>query len=95
MTPAPQSFQWEPPQAPRRSVRKTPTRTERVRDLFLAQPNVWIDGRSFETEGGCYAWRSRISDVRRQYGLVIENRQRTVRGTQGPYVISEYRYCPR
>jgi hypothetical protein len=95
MTPAPQSFQWEPPQAPRRSVRKTPTRTERVRDLFLAQPNVWIDGRSFETEGGCYAWRSRISDVRRQYGLVIENRQRTVQGTQGPFVISEYRYCPR
>jgi hypothetical protein len=90
MNPEPQSFHWEPPQAPRRA-RRTPTRVERVRDLFLAQPNVWLDGRSFETEGGCYAWRSRISDVRRQYGLVIENRQRTVQGSNGPFVVSEYR----
>lgn len=72
-----------------------PTRVERVRDYFLARPNEWIDGRAFETEGGCYAWRSRISDVRRQFGLVIENRQRTVQGTHGPYVVSEYRYLPR
>lgn len=79
-------------QATPRRTQREPTRTERVRDLFLARPNVWIDGRSFETEGGCYAWRSRISDVRRQFRMVIENRQRTVPGVNGPYVVSEYRF---
>lgn len=97
MNQQPDLFSVPIPSGPRPSPSrsKPPTRTERVRDFFLAQPNVWIDGRRFETEGGCYAWRSRISDVRRQFGMVIENRQRTVQGTHGPYVLSEYRYVPK
>jgi len=74
-------------------VSDSATYTERVRDTFLARPGEWIDGLELERIGGRYAWRSRISDVRRYYGLTIENRVQTVRGEDGTvYRRSEYRY---
>lgn len=76
----------------------TQTFVDRVRDLFLARPNEWISAVEFERVGGRQAWRTRISDVRRTYGLRIENRVRTVIGEDGLYKVwrlSEYRYVRR
>lgn len=59
-------------------------------EYFRARPGVWIDGLTLAGLGGAYAWRSRVSDVRVQLGLNIENRQRRV----GRRVVSEYRLVP-
>jgi hypothetical protein len=64
--------------------------TERVAKLFLSRPTVWIDGLEIARIAGAYAWRSRISDARREFGLNIVNRQRRI----GSRVFSEYRYVP-
>ncbi len=64
------------------------TYTQAVADLFRARPGEWLDGLEIARAGGAYAWRSRVSDVRTQLGLVIENRQRKV----GKRTVSEYRY---
>ena len=63
------------------------TFTGRVAHLFLAHPNEWLDGLKIAQVGGAYAWRSRVSDARQEYGLNITNRQRRI----GKRVISEYR----
>lgn len=64
------------------------TYRDAVADLFRARAGQWIDGLELARAGGAYAWRSRVSDVRTQLGMVIENRQRKV----GKRVVSEYRY---
>lgn len=61
---------------------------DKLEQFFRARPNTWIDGRQLETVAGAYAWRSRVSDLRRQRGMTIENRQRKV----AEFTISEYRY---
>ena len=63
------------------------TFTGRVAHLFLAHPNEWLDGLKIAQVGGAYAWRSRVADARKEYGLNIVNRQRRI----GKRVISEYR----
>lgn len=63
------------------------TFAEAVRDYFTTRPNTWINGMTLSHVGGCYAWRSRVSDCR-QRGMTIENRQRTVDG----HTVSEYRF---
>jgi hypothetical protein len=63
------------------------TYTGRVAHLFLAHPGEWLDGLRIATVGGAYAWRSRVADARREYGLRIVNRQRKI----GLRTISEYR----
>jgi hypothetical protein len=66
-------------------------------EAFLkAHPNTWLE------QFGRQAWRTRLSDLRTQRGMVIENRVRTVvqRGPlltlAGPrtFRVSEYRYVP-
>jgi hypothetical protein len=59
---------------------------------FTRRPNVWIDGRELARIGGAYAWRSRVSDLRRPpFRLQIQNRQRRVRTNGRSVVVSEYR----
>lgn len=63
----------------------------RLAAFFKDRAGQWIDGRELATVAGLYAWRSRVSDLRRApYGLVIENRQRR----NGRFCISEYRLRP-
>jgi hypothetical protein len=64
--------------------------------LFFSQrPNVWIDGMVLESIGGRYAWRSRVSDCRRELGMVIENRLRHQYDASGKrWTTSEYQYVP-
>lgn len=64
--------------------------TDRLAAYFKARPGTWIDGMELSHVAGGYAWRSRCADVRRKYGMTIENRQRRERWI----TISEYRYVP-
>ena len=78
------------------------TFTERIAAYFRQQPEVWIPAVDLERVGGRQAWRTRLSEARRHYGMTIENRIRWVpprvgrAGDQVPgFRLSEYRYVPR
>lgn len=67
--------------------------TQLVASYFKSRPGVWVDGRELATVGGAYAWRSRISDCRRELGMEIQNRQRRIQTADGSRItVSEYRY---
>ena len=71
------------------------TRVVRLARFFERHPNQWIDGRTLAPIAGTYAWRTRISDLRRApYRCTIENRQRSVMTDTGTITVSEYRYVP-
>ena len=66
--------------------------TAKVARYFLDRPGRWIDANDLSYVGGRCAWRTRISDARKRYGLTITNRWRTVHTHAGSrYRISEYR----
>lgn len=68
---------------------------DRVAEYFRDRPGQWVDGRTLETIGGVYAWRTRLSECRRDLGMELQNRQRTIRKDDGSqFVVSEYRYQP-
>jgi len=63
----------------------------RLAQFFRARPGTWIDGRTLSTVAGNYAWRTRVSEIRRRYGMPIENRLRRVTLDDGRTItISEY-----
>ena len=67
----------------------------RLAEYFRRFPNTWIDGRALSHVAGSYAWRTRVSDLRKPpFNMAIENRQAKHRTERGPYVVSEYRYVP-
>lgn len=72
------------------------SRAQLLADFFKRRPLVWIDGRELEIAGR-YAWRSRVSDLRRApYFMDLENRQRRIESTDGTaIVVSEYRFVPQ
>lgn len=61
-----------------------------VADYLAGNPGQWIDGLVLQQIGGCYAWRTRLSECRTQLNMCIENRQRKA----GDRTVSEYRYVP-
>jgi hypothetical protein len=69
------------------------SRTAQLAAYLEARPGQWIDGRILARVAGAYAWRTRVSELRRApYLLTVENRQRTIRTVDGGrYVASEYR----
>ncbi len=67
---------------------------EQLAAYFADRPDQWIDGMALARVAGSYAWRSRCSDVRRKFGMTIENRQRRIARADGSvYVVSEYRWA--
>ena len=71
------------------------TFTAAVARYFRARPGVWVRATELERVGGRQAWRTRVSDARRQFGLTIENRCRRVREADGTvWTLSEYRLVP-
>lgn len=71
------------------------SKAAQLADFFRDHPNEWIDGKVIASMAGGYAWRTRVSDVRRPpHNLAIENRQRRVRTINGStYIVSEYRHA--
>lgn len=72
------------------------SRVEVLAEFFRARPGEWHDGMQFASFAGSYAWRTRLSELRRApFLMTIENRQRTARRPDGAtFTISEYRYLP-
>ena len=67
------------------------TYRDAVAGLFKARPNTWIEWHEFAAVGGWLAWRTRISDCRRELSMPIENRlERRADGLK----VSLYRYVP-
>jgi hypothetical protein len=82
----PERMLWSRPEQERRA-----TNTQTVADLFKRRPYQWIGTLELEKAGGRNAWRTRVSDARKQFeksGWTITNRQIRLDGA----VISEYRY---
>jgi hypothetical protein len=84
-------------------VSTTKSFAETLAIYFKARPLQWIDGKMLALVAGGYAWRSRVSDIRRApFGMKIENRQRHVErlavgdllGPHAKVAVSEYRYVP-
>jgi len=72
----------------------TRTFTERIARYFQTRPNQWIRAVELEPIGGRQAWRSRLSDARREFGMRIDNRWYTEHTPFGKVRRSEYRYVP-
>jgi hypothetical protein len=70
------------------------TFTDRVADLFRSMPGQWIESDVLARVGGKCAWRTRVADARRLYGMRIVNRVRVVENPLGSYRVSEYCYQP-
>lgn len=49
---------------------------DKLEAYLKARPNQWIDGIWLENIAGRYAWRTRLSDLRKKRGMTIQNRQR-------------------
>lgn len=70
------------------------TLTDQLAAYFRERPHCWIDGRILADIAGAYAWRTRVSDLRK-LGMVIENRIETYRDAEHrPFKLSSYRYVP-
>lgn len=82
----------DPAPVSRKRTRTKKTRTEEVADFMRARAGQWIDGLDIGRVGGAYAWRTRLSECRQFYGMVIENRM--VPSTPPGRFRSEYRYVP-
>ncbi len=72
----------------------TATFRDRVAAYFKAHPGEWIPAIAFESLGGRQAWRTRVSDCRRQFGMTIENRVLVGVINGHKWTRSEYRYVP-
>lgn len=76
------------------SVNDALSLTGRLAQFFDERPNRWINGLELAGVAGSYAWRTRVSDLRRApFFKNIENRVR--RGTRpdgSTYAVSEYRW---
>ena len=71
-------------------------RTDQLAEFFRRRPGQWVDGVLLGQIAGRYAWRTRISELRRApHNMTITNRQRHVRGGDlAKWTVSEYRYVP-
>lgn len=68
-----------------------PNYRDRVAALFKAKPGQWIPWHELAAVGGHLAWRTRVSDARRELGMQIDNKvERRPDGVK----VSLYRYSP-
>jgi hypothetical protein len=66
---------------------------EQLAAYFKARPNVWVDGFDLAMVAGGYAWRTRVSDIRKPpFNMTIQNRQVRIAGSKA--VASQYRFVP-
>lgn len=63
----------------------------RLARFLLIHRGEWIDGKVLAKHGGAYAYRTRLSDLRkRPWLLQIDNRVRTVEQDGVTFKVSEY-----
>ena len=73
------------------------TLTDKLERFFRENPNVFIDGKDLAAIAGSYAWRTRLSDVRRRFRAIpgtpddpLPNRQTVFRVGDKIFKRSEY-----
>lgn len=67
---------------------------DRLAHYFRQRPGEWISGRELSQIGGFFAWRTRVSELRRApYFMDIDNRVRQLPGSKAK--LSEYRLIER
>lgn len=67
-------------------------RRDRVAAHFRRYPNRWVHYEKLMELGGRLAWRTRVSDCRKELDMAIENKiDRDKKGVADSY----YRYVPR
>ena len=49
------------------------TFTDAVASYLKARPNQWVSADDLAAVGGRWAWRTRVSQARREYGMQIDN----------------------
>lgn len=77
-------------------MRRRVSLAARLAAYFQHRPGVWIDGRELAAVAGLYAWRTRLSELRRDpFHMRIGNRQRHIHREDGSTIaVSEYRFEP-
>lgn len=74
---------------------KRPSLADRLADYFRQRPGVWVNAFELFEVAGSFAWRSRISDLRRApFNMVIENDWYDVRIGERKFRETVYRYQP-
>ena len=68
--------------------------TERMHGFWIAHPDTWVAYSDLAHLFGMGGWRTRVSECRKRYGMVIEQRPVILRDRDGRqrYRLSEYRY---
>jgi len=70
------------------------TLTDKLERFLLEHPNTWLDGKDIAGLAGTYAWRSRVSDVRKRFRLrgwdIINRQKRIVLSPDQHIVRSDY-----
>lgn len=59
-------------------LKRRQSNAEKVAAFFREHVNEWVGALDLETVGGRQAWRTRVSDCRKKFGMHIENRQRRI-----------------
>jgi hypothetical protein len=68
------------------------TYRDRVAAYFKAKPGQWIEWHELAAIGGAMAWRTRVSNARRELGMDIVNKvHKLPDGTK----VSAYMYRPK
>jgi hypothetical protein len=68
------------------------TYRDRVAAYFKAKPGQWIEWHELAAIGGAMAWRTRVSDARRELGMDIVNKvHKLPDGTK----VSCYKFVPK
>lgn len=75
-----------------RSTQGGHSQTEKLREMFLAQPGEWRSMTELGKAIGAWAVHSRVADCRRKFGMNIENK--TVMDRDSGQRFSYYRYLP-
>lgn len=69
---------------------------DRLVAFFQMTPGQAHDGRLLAEHFGAYGWRTQVSRARRERGLCIVNRQRTIVRPDGSrFIVSTYCYQPK
>lgn len=65
----------------------------RLAKLLLGHRGEWVDGKRLAIVAGGYAWRTRVSNLRKApWFLTIDNRYRRVKAPDGrTFIVSEYK----
>lgn len=64
-------------------------------DYFKARPGQWVDGHALLEVGGTFAFRTRISELRRPpYSMTIENQTERCSFMGRSWTETRYRWVP-